>query len=107
VRFLWTKGLNKNDIHKKMFPVYGGKRLSRKAVHNLVEKFYQGRSKVAVDSRRSAEVSETTVKRLLSVGFDALVKRWDKCISVGGGYVEKYMLSPGSNITSFTFYNHL
>jgi hypothetical protein len=24
-------------------------------------------------------------------GFDALVKRWDKCISVGGGYVEKYM----------------
>jgi hypothetical protein len=23
------------------------------------------------------------------VGFDALVKRWDKCINVGGGYVEK------------------
>jgi hypothetical protein len=23
------------------------------------------------------------------VGFNALVKRWDKCISVGGGYVEK------------------
>jgi hypothetical protein len=22
-------------------------------------------------------------------GFGALVKRWDKCISVGGGYVEK------------------
>jgi hypothetical protein len=21
--------------------------------------------------------------------FDALVKRWDKCIDVGGGYVEK------------------
>jgi histone-lysine N-methyltransferase SETMAR len=21
--------------------------------------------------------------------FDALVKRWDKCINVGGGYVEK------------------
>jgi hypothetical protein len=22
-------------------------------------------------------------------GFDAVVKRWDKCINVGGGYVEK------------------
>jgi hypothetical protein len=22
-------------------------------------------------------------------GFDALVKRWDKCINVDGGYVEK------------------
>jgi hypothetical protein len=22
-------------------------------------------------------------------GFDAVVKRWDKCISVGGGYIEK------------------
>jgi hypothetical protein len=22
-------------------------------------------------------------------GFDTLVKRWDKCINVGGGYVEK------------------
>jgi hypothetical protein len=24
-----------------------------------------------------------------AVGFDTLVKQWDKCISVGGGYVEK------------------
>jgi hypothetical protein len=24
-----------------------------------------------------------------AAGFDALVKRWDKCINVGGGYVEK------------------
>jgi hypothetical protein len=33
VRFLWSKGLNTKDIHKEMFPVYGGKCLSRKAVH--------------------------------------------------------------------------
>jgi hypothetical protein len=26
-------------------------------------------------------------------GFDALVKRWDKCINVGRGYVEKYVFS--------------
>jgi hypothetical protein len=23
--FLWSKGLNAEDIHKEMFPVYGGK----------------------------------------------------------------------------------
>jgi hypothetical protein len=28
-------------------------------------------------------------KRLYAEGFDALVKRWDKRINVGGGYVEK------------------
>jgi hypothetical protein len=47
VRFLFAKGLNSKDIHKEMFPVYGGKCLSRKAVHNWVKKFSQGRSKVA------------------------------------------------------------
>jgi hypothetical protein len=29
VRFLWAKGLNVEDIHKDMFPVYGTKCLSR------------------------------------------------------------------------------
>jgi hypothetical protein len=28
-------------------------------------------------------------KDFYAAGFDELVKRWDKCISVGGGYVEK------------------
>jgi hypothetical protein len=28
-------------------------------------------------------------KHFYAAGFDALVKRWDKCTSVGGGYVEK------------------
>jgi hypothetical protein len=36
VRFLWAKGLNVNGIHKEIFPVYGGKCFSRKAVHNWV-----------------------------------------------------------------------
>jgi hypothetical protein len=38
MRFMWIKGLNTKDIHKEMFPVNGGKCLSRKAVHNWVEK---------------------------------------------------------------------
>jgi hypothetical protein len=36
VFFLWAKGLNAKDIHKEMFPVYSGKCVSRKAVHNWV-----------------------------------------------------------------------
>jgi hypothetical protein len=59
------KGLNAKNIHKEMFSVYGGKCFTRKAVHNWVEKFFQGRLIVADDARPGAEVVETTVKRLL------------------------------------------
>jgi hypothetical protein len=34
MRFLAGKGLNVKDIHKEMFPTYGGKCLSRKALHS-------------------------------------------------------------------------
>jgi hypothetical protein len=61
MRFLWAKGLNENDIHKEMFPVYDGKCLSRKAFHNWVEKSSQGRLKVADDALPGAEAVETTV----------------------------------------------
>jgi hypothetical protein len=69
-----------------MVPVYDGKCLSRKAVQNWAVKFSQGRLKVSDDTRPGGEVAETTV---YAAGFDALVKRWDKCISVRRGYVEK------------------
>jgi hypothetical protein len=36
VRFLWAKGLNAKDIHKDMFPVYGGKCLPSKVAHKCV-----------------------------------------------------------------------
>jgi hypothetical protein len=49
--FLCAQGLSAKDIHKEMFPVYGEKCLSRKAVHSWVEKFSQGRSKVADDDQ--------------------------------------------------------
>jgi hypothetical protein len=48
--FLQAKELNAKDIHREMFPVHGGKCLSRKAVHKWVEKFSQGRSKVVDDA---------------------------------------------------------
>jgi hypothetical protein len=89
VFFLWAKGLNAKDIHMEMLPIYDGKCLSRKAVHNLVEK----RDKRFADD----EKVETEVRKWLRqqskdfcvAGFDALVKRWDTCINVDGGYVDK------------------
>jgi hypothetical protein len=73
--FLWAKGLNAQDIHKEMFPVYGGKCLSRQAVHNWVQK----RDKCFADDE---EVETEELKWLrqqsgdfYAAGFDALVKR--------------------------------
>jgi hypothetical protein len=97
VRFCGQKDSIKRILIK--FPVCSGKCLSRKAVHKWVDKFFQGRTKAADGARPGAEVGDTTVKRL--------VKRWDKCINVGGGYVDKYMFLPGWNITYFTFYINL
>jgi hypothetical protein len=87
--FLWSKGLDAKDIQEEMFLVYGGKCLTRNAVHSWVEK--QGKrffndeevlTKVRKWLRRQS-------KDFCAAGFDSLVKLWDKCISVGGGYVEK------------------
>jgi hypothetical protein len=89
VCFLWAKGLHAKDIHKEMFPVYDGKFLSCKAVENWVEKFSQKRSKVADDARPARKWLRQQSKDLYAARFDALVKRWDKCINVGGGYVDK------------------
>jgi hypothetical protein len=106
VRFLWAKGLNAKDIHKEIFPVYGGKCLSRKVVHIWVEK----RGKLFADDEEvEMEVRKwlrQQSKHVYAAGLDALAKRWGKCINVGGGYVENNFFL-GSNITCFTFYIHL
>jgi hypothetical protein len=69
-----------------MFPVYGGKCLLRKAVHNWVANVF------ADDEEVETEVQKWLRQRskdFNAAGFSALVKQWNKCISVGGGYVEK------------------
>jgi hypothetical protein len=37
--FLRAKGLNAKDSNKELFPLYGGRCLSCKVFHKLVEKF--------------------------------------------------------------------
>jgi hypothetical protein len=69
--------------------VYGGKCLSCKAVHSWVEK--RGK-RFADDEKVETEVRKwlrQQSKDFYAAGFDALVKRWDMCMDVGGGYVGK------------------
>jgi hypothetical protein len=70
------KRLNAKDIYKEMFPGYG------------VTWFTTGTRNYLKDIRKSQMMSD-------QVRFDALVKRWNKCIIVGLGYVEKYMFFSG------------
>jgi hypothetical protein len=87
--FFCAKGLNAKNIPKEMFPVYGGKCLSCKAVHNWVEKHGK---RFADDEQFEMEVRKRLrqqSKDFYAAGLDALVKRWDNCINVGGGSVEK------------------
>jgi hypothetical protein len=89
VQFLWAEGLSAKNIHKEMFPVYGGRCLSCKAVQNWVENHSSG---FADDVEVETEVLKWTrqqSKDFYAAGFDGLVNRWDKCINVGGGFVEK------------------
>jgi hypothetical protein len=64
----------------------GGKRFADKGAETVLRKWLKSQA-----------------KDFYAAGFYVMVKRWDKCIKVGGAYVEKYMFFPGSNITCFTF----
>jgi hypothetical protein len=89
VYFLWTKGLRAKDIHKEMFPVYCKNCFSHKVVLIWGEK--RGRH-FADDEELETEVQKWLKQQLedfYAAGFDALLKRWNKFINVGGGYVEK------------------
>jgi uncharacterized protein (UPF0128 family) len=78
--FLHAKRLVAKDVHKEMFIVCCGKRLSRKAVHNSVEKFSQ---KMPDQARKWLRQQS---KDFRAAGFDALVEAIGQCINV-----EKYM----------------
>jgi hypothetical protein len=65
--FLWAKGLYAKDIHKEIFPVYGGKCLSHTAAHNWVKEFSQGHSKITDDAGPGLPVeiaTEATVQKV-------------------------------------------
>jgi hypothetical protein len=83
VRVLLAGEIDAKNGHKEIFFV------SRKAVHNSVEKFSHGRSKVADDETEVRNWLRQQSKYFYAANFEALVKQWDKRINVVGGYVDK------------------
>jgi hypothetical protein len=82
VRFLWANGLNVKDIHTEIFLVYGGKFLSRKAVHKLVEKSGEIFADDEVFEKEVRKWLRQQSKYFRAEGSDAVVNRWDKCINI-------------------------
>jgi hypothetical protein len=85
VRFLFANRLNSKDIYNEMFPIYGGKCLSRTAGHHWVANVSLMTEDVETEVRKWLRQQ---LKDFYSAGFNTLVKRWDKFIGVGGRYVE-------------------
>jgi hypothetical protein len=81
-----------------MFSVYCGKRLSRKAVHNWVKK----RDKRFADNDEFETEAQKRLRQqpkdFCAAGFDALVKRWDKCL---WRICREINVFPGSNTTFY------
>jgi hypothetical protein len=92
VRFLWEKGLSAKDIHNDV-SCLRWECLSRKAVHKWVEKRGKGFADDEEVDMEARKLLRQQSEDFYTVGY-ALVKRWDKCISVGGGYVEKQKFFP-------------
>jgi hypothetical protein len=42
-----------------------------------------------LEEKEGNEIKVRKDKGYYAVGFDALVKRWNKCVNTGGGYVDK------------------
>ena len=69
--FLWAKGLNANEIHSEMRPVYGDKCFTRPAIHVWCTRFARGRESI-VDKERPGRYVATTDATIAAV--DAFVR---------------------------------
>jgi len=57
---LWAKGLDANEIHSEMRPVYGDKCFTRPAIHVWCKKFAHSRESIADKERPGRHVVATT-----------------------------------------------
>jgi hypothetical protein len=105
VCFYWQKESQQRVFTKICFSVYGGKCLTRKAVHNWVERFSHGRSKVTDDARPGAGDNSQTLPccgfRRTGKAMGQLRQFWWRIFS------EITVFFSCSNITYFTFYINL
>jgi hypothetical protein len=102
MRSSWANKLNAKDIHKEMFPLYGGKCLSCKTIDNWAEKFSEGRSKVANDAR----LVRRWLRRICC-GFRGAGKALGQVYQCWWRICQEIHFFPGSSSTCFAFYIHL
>jgi hypothetical protein len=98
---LWAKGCNAKDIRREMFPVYGGKcdfHLFGPLKNHL-------RGKPFADDE-DAEVGETTVKKLLCLGFRRTGKAMGQVYQCWWRICLEINVLSRLNITCFTVYIH-
>jgi hypothetical protein len=87
---LWADELKEKNIHKKKYFLFKVGSVCR------VKRFTIGSRNSLKGFRKPQMMPHQVLKWLrqqskdfYTAGFHALVKRWDKCINVGGKYVEK------------------
>jgi hypothetical protein len=96
--FLWTKGLNVKDVHKEMFPVYGGKCLSCKVVHICVTDVSLMTKRLNRRCGSGWDISQNTAFRRTGKAMGQVCQCWWRISR------EINVFFSGSNITCFTFY---
>jgi hypothetical protein len=90
VRFPWAEGVKPVEIHCRMLTQYGQSSISQRKVHEWVERFKSGRTRVT-DEGRSGRPSTSHIrphrkqlKSFFSAGIQKVVKRYNKCIVLQG-----------------------
>jgi hypothetical protein len=68
------------NVYKEMFPVYGGKCLSRKEVHNWPTNSLKDVRKSQMMREQVRKCLRQQSKDFHAADFDALLKRWDKAV---------------------------
>jgi len=65
--FLWAKGVNANEIHSEMHPVYGDKSFTRPSIHVCCTKFARSRESIVGKERPGRHVVAMTDATIAAV----------------------------------------
>ena len=75
VRFLWSKGSPGAEIHKRLLAQYGGNALSKRMVHEWIEKLKTGRTSVKRAEKAGRPSTSTSKEKIVQVQQMILTNR--------------------------------
>ena len=79
IRFFWARGRSTSEIHNEMQPV----------AYMTTSTLIYRRLKVGAANFLVHQWIQQQQSSFFAAGIEKLVPRWDKCLNVLGGYVEK------------------